>query len=88
MSHWAMMALWRIISGGGHISGGFRNSLDMQLMQTLKARWTTFVEEHKEDLKARRRFTPEQVPKELLPEGWRFYPPETGECNPSRAEGG
>lgn len=77
MSHWAMMALWEIISDG-HISGGFNSTLDSESLRALKQRWIKFVEDHRDELKAGRRFRPGDglLPAELLPPGWQFYPPK------------
>jgi len=51
--------------------------LDPETARALKARWTKFVEDHREAIKARRRFQvgdPGITP-DLLPAQWKLKPP-------------
>jgi len=73
MPFYAIQALCEIVTGG-HISGGFNSQPDTT---ALKQKWDAFIEEHRDDLKAGRRFAPGDgvMPRELLPAGWQYYTP-------------
>ena len=77
MPHEAVQALWGIVTGG-HISGGFRQAPDARTAQDLKPRWVAFIEAHRDDIRAGHHFAPGDgiLPKDLLPEGWEYYPPK------------
>jgi hypothetical protein len=84
MAHCALRALWETITGG-HISGGFNPTPEGASLRELKDRWIKFIEDHRDELKAGRRFRPGDgiLPKELLPAGWEFHPPkENGSSRP------
>ena len=75
MPHEAARALVQIISGGGHISGGFNTLNDTNAMRT---RWMDFVARHRSELVAGRTFKPGDGSGfgELIAPGWQFYPPQ------------
>jgi len=74
MPHEATRALFEIVSGGGHVSGGFSDDIDTG---TQKARWQQFIVQHRSELEQGRRFAPNDDSGlgALLSAGWQFYPP-------------
>jgi hypothetical protein len=76
MRHEAMRALFRIASGGGHVSGGFNSRLAANEVAELQAGWIRFIAAHREEFQTGRKFTTNDGSglERLLSRGWEFYP--------------
>lgn len=75
MRHEAFMSLVKIVSGSGHVSGGFGAENEKSEPMRMQREWTEFIARHRAELAAGRAFKPGDGSSfgDLILPGWQFY---------------